>query len=543
MRSIMATIMASTKPLLIGAIVLGIFSGCGKKKDKDDGGPAVGKVEAAFTRSSNESGVPSRLMLAVAWLESRISPEYATAFYLAPGEEEPRLAKGLRLTQSAFGMPVSTFGLDKEGADSSKLEVQADSYGKWVKKKLTDLKVDSHPGNSEDKVQWILRLAELHRDVPNNKRNLQALFAREIVSILNQGFIWQDPRNGEVLRFAKEEPAIKLSDLKAATRKQLEITTMTGDVPGTRYFQLNHTADPRGNEPKRIQVVHCPLSLSACLMLQDASDDEIRLGAHFAIPDTLAPDIFERALQIHDLHEVVQQTNGLGQVEEIRDSVVIMMTGNSGRYVNGVRMRANPNWLTESQLQLLGNVVNDACLTIFPDDEEGQKRCKNSEGSGSIDFRSQGASKVYQWGQIADYEGSIFSSYVREPGRKAGTTFEFMDQRQQFRAGEPVNFAVNFGNNAKFIVLQRLVRCPDERLTWNSELQFSLRSQSRYDFSNLVRLYDSGPNRNGEQFLRAMVYGNQRELLGWATDNVHITDFEKGGSGDSSSAVAPTSCD
>lgn len=522
-------------------IAIGLVVSCGKKSPKDDGGPSMGKVEAAFLRSSNESGVPARLMLAISYLESRISPEYASAFYLEPGAEEAKVAKGLRLTQSAFGLPLSTFGLE-QGADASKVEIQADKYGKWVKSKLIDMKLDPHPTTSEDVVQWILRLAELHRDPKTNKSNFRALFAREVIHTLNQGFLWQDPRTGELLKFTKQDPSIKLSDLKPATKKQLELTTLTGDVPGTRYFQLGHTAQPKGNVPRRIEVIHCPLALSACLMLQDSSDDEVRIGAHFAIPDVIGPETLERVLQIHDLSEVVEITGNEGQVNEVKDAIVIMLTGNSGRYVDGVRLRANPEWLTEPQLQLLGTAINDICGEIHADNEEARAKCSAIEGKDAPIFYSQGNSKVYQWSQIADYEASIFSSYVKEPGRKAGTAFEFPDDRRQFHAGEPLSFALNFGNNARTLVLQRLVRCPDERLAWYSEVTVHPTSQVRWDFSNLIRWSDSGPNRNGEQFVRAMVYAAQDVLLGWATDSIHITEFEKDAAGNNLGSVAPTAC-
>lgn len=526
--------------LSVSFCCLATFAGCGQKKEKDDGGPAVGKAEAGFLRSANESGVPARLMLAVSYLESRISPEYATAFYLAPGSDDPKLAKGLRLTQSAFGLPLSTFGLE-QGADASKVEVQADRYAKWVKSKLGDLTLASHPTTSEDTVQWILRLAELHRDAKINKRNLQALFAREVINVLNEGFIWQDPRNGEVLRFPKEDPAIRLSDLTPATKKQLEIATVSGEVPGTRYFQLAHTAQPRGNVPRRVEVIHCPLALSACLMLQDSTDDEVRIGAHFAIPDVIGPEVVERVLQIHDTDEVVELTGNEGQVNEIKDAVVIMMTGNSGRYVDGVRLRANPSWLSESQLQMMGTAINDICGNLHQSNEDDRAKCIATEGRDGPTFYSQGNSKVYQWSQIADYDATIFNSYIREPGRKAGTAFEFPDQRHQYHAGESLNFALNFGSNAKMLVLQRLVRCPDQRLAWYNEVSVQTRTQGRLDFSPfLLHWYDSGPNNNGEQFLRAMVYGSsQKELLGWATDNVYITDFEKEGV----APIAPAACD
>jgi hypothetical protein len=512
---------------IIATILLSLMtSGCGSSGNGGGSSQSANKIEAAFLRSASEFGIPYRILLAVAYLESGMSPESSSALYLAEGSSENVDSKELRFGQSAFGIPLDDFNFE-EGEDTSGLEAQVRGYARYIREKLDreNIKLSVNPVTSEDKIQWLLKIAEFHRQSKINSSSLHALFSRELVQVLNNGFYWQDPNTKMTIRLNPEAPEIRISELSDRTKRSLNIFTQTGDA-GAQKLQLLVLSQPQTNNPKNITFVHCPLTASACLAMQDYAEDETRLGAHFIVPNTMTPDVLDHAIQVRGLDEAVDITGTYGDTVQVNNSIVVMLTGNSGRYVDGVRLRANPTWVTEEQLQAAGLLVNRLCNILHNQNFNKVRECVATGGDLGINYWHQGKSKVYRWGDVADFDQTIFESYMQMPEQKGGVAFDFPGRRVQYRAGENINFSVNFDTSAKLLVLQRMVRCRDNRVVWFSEYSAQFNSVTRHGIQQ-KQIYDAGPNHNGDQFLRALVYRGTDELLGWATVKLQITNFDE----------------
>ena len=50
--------------------------------------------------------------------------------------------------------------------------------------------------------------------------------------------------------------------------------------------------------------------------------------------------------------------------------------------------------------------------------------------------------------------------------------------------------------------------------------------RGKKDFTFQQVYFDSGPNRNGDQFFRVRIYGKDRHLQGWSIDRIFLKDFE-----------------
>ena len=90
------------------------------------------------------------------------------------------------------------------------------------------------------------------------------------------------------------------------------------------------------NIPTGILVTHCPFDVSTCLALQSTKANntkQVRLGAHYIIPsDTEA---LRRPIKILPHREPVLLTDPQGGIMTVTNRIVVMLTGKSGRYVEG----------------------------------------------------------------------------------------------------------------------------------------------------------------------------------------------------------------
>jgi hypothetical protein len=523
--------------VLMGVLSAAVwFTACGKESGGGGGGGS-GKpkpVGEAFALAQKSTRVPSRFLMAVGYLESRLSPENAQATYLSIGKEDQSLTRGTVMTQTAFGKTFEDLGLDPLKEESALLETQIAAYSKWVQPQIEGLGLASDPKTDEEKYQWVMNLAQLQRkSLKQQRRNVQIIFARELIDILNNGFVWQDPRSGERIELKAEKKPLDVMNLSPDAQAWFDLTELDADFYIATYLPL--ITVPTGdfeNKPKRIEVIHCPLSLSGCLELQSrmmdgdpALGEYVHLGAHYIIP----PDnkLFTKVIQVADHNEPMIITDAEGENVPVDDAIVVMLAGHSGRNVLGERQPAIPTWFSSQQLGLMGQLADDICTLLARKDPENvaYETCKSTDTQKGVRFRHQGESEEYRWGDIPDFDPSIFDAYLRSPGG-LGTevAFEFSKGKRQFSAGKSIPLTILFNSTAKSVHLERLARCPDGKVVWEQVRNQQVRGERKITFKETY--FDSGPNRNGDQFFRARVYGKDSLLIGWAIDQVFLNKFE-----------------
>lgn len=519
------------------------FVGCGKKSSAGGGGRPVGQVERAFIKASQATGVPVRFLMAAGYAESRLVPDNATSNYVALDNPSAAVARGTVMTQTAFGVTFEKLGLDPSKEESKTLAVQVDAYARWVQAtlKANGVTLSSDPNTAEEKYYWIENLALLHRDGLSERRTVQIMFARELISVLNEGFTWQDTKEDRAMHLAKESPAINVNapDFPQSGKNWFKLDHSIGiDLVDVPYYKL--ATLPSGtvtNDPRRIEVIHCPLSLSACLELQTRSQDGdaslgsyVYLAAHYVIPSD--SDVYQpspvRIIQVAPHNQAVTLTDSRGENVKIQDAVVIMLTGNSGRTLSGTRQPAIPTWFSDSQLKAMSSLINDVCTLLSTKDTNPVNRdeCMQTDGDLGIRFRHQGPSEEYRWGDIADFDETIFNAYLKNPGGLTDeVAFELAKGSREFQAGTAIPLTVLFNSSAREVQLERLSRCQSGKLIWEPVHIEQVRGETRAVIEESY--FDAGPNFDGEQFFRARVYGRDTKLAGWSIAQVFLHGYEK----------------
>ncbi|MBI2601752.1 MAG: hypothetical protein HYW48_01740 [Deltaproteobacteria bacterium] len=497
--------------------LLSLVVSCGDSGGKHGGskGPES-PVEQAFLESAAKYGLPPRLLMAVAYLESRMNPRKAFTLY---GAEE----KGPVIGQTAFGISRQDLRV-AEGADGDSFKIQIAAYGQWLSEKLKGLKLPKDPASSEEKFSWIWQVAQAHRQGSLAERDLRVLFAKELMEILNSGFTWQDAESKTVIQLPKESPVLQSKNFRDVPEDLLRLRTSPAQVFSARYFPLvQHSSGEEKIVPKGLEIIHCPFALSACLEAQGADSGEL-IEAHYVLPQDNT--FFETPLQLTP-HEIPLRRLRTDGVITKNDKVVIMLSGASGKMVGGSRLDANPLWLTKWQLHRLGELVVDVCAQLAYDHRESLLLSKEEcvqVGKG-VSFRTQGENDPYEWGDIDDYDHKIFTSYLSSPGGLSGETeFVFKTEQKIFEQGAPVPFHLAFQLDVRTLELEKLVRCSHGRTVWSVIERIGVRSETKKEFERTF--WDGGPNKNGEQFLRAKVRGKKGELKGWAMTTLMIKNFE-----------------
>jgi hypothetical protein len=518
-------------------VVLAAVASCGPSKKAGNGeGAKPAPVEAAFSLSARQGGIPVRFLMAVGYLESRLTPQNATANYVALDNATDPVARGTVMTQTAFGQTFEALGLDPAMEDSQALEVQIRAYSEWVRTQVASLNLPANPRTPEEKFYWIENLANLQRRGITQRRNVQILFARELIRVLNEGFVWQDPRDGSKIALDPETPPIDIEKFPENGRNWLTMVELDSQVGLSASFLPLASAswdDEFENVPRRIEVIHCPLSLSGCLELQSrGAESDIHLAAHYVIPAFVQSpkekDIINKVVQIAEHKKALILTNNRGESYPVTDAIVIALVGNSGRLVAGERQPAEPTWFSDRQLRFLGQLVVDLCQYMSQKTPEAVRyeACIATTGDLGVQFRHQGDSEEYRWGDIPDFDRNIFEAYIRSPnGLGTEVAFEFDRSRREFRAGETVSFNVLFNAIAQQVKVERLARCRDGTTVWELVSNDDVRGKTRLPFQKVF--FDGGPNRNGEQFFRARVYGQDSRLIGWHVNKVALRDYEK----------------
>ncbi len=520
------------------------FIHCGSKKSS---GPAtnkkIGPVESAVIKSSSLYKIPARILLSVGYLESRLeSSKSSTTYQTDPQAEEQMLS--LYHGETAFGLTWEELDLEKN-KDRETLAIQIENYARWLTQKLahSGIKLNPNPITAEDKFQWIWEISQLHRKGVRNSRNVQVIFAKELIQILNAGFIWQDKNSHELIRLEKEQVPLKIESFNTSSQNLFNLDLDYAEIDRAQFFALSEFNPYDGNKPKRILVTHCPFTLSTCLDIQQTENEngEAFLGAHYIIPSTFEPldksMHMDRVLQVNSHAKIVNLTNEKGEKIEINDAIVIMLVGSSGRYVNGVRQSADPTWFNSLQLKYLGRVVNDLCAYLEKTAGVNRNECSNPKHENGVKFQVQGNHEKILWGDIPDFDELIFSSYIFSPEGLGGELkFIFENGKKEFLAKDPITLNLEMQLRAKLIEIEELVRCPDHKnLTWYRIRRENIRSTNKVKITD--NIYDKGPNENGEHFYRALLYGNKNELMGWAIDRIMVQGFD-----DDNGTVAPKVC-
>lgn len=498
------------------------FAGCGgnSKKNKQEG-PALSPIEKDFHIFAQQNNLPPRMLMAVAYLESHINPTPSTTVY------NNELPLGPEIADSAFGIERKELGLNPD--EEPDLKSQIEAYAKWLGRKAEGLKLEPNPITLEQKFNWLLLIAGEHRG--NDHRNIRAVFILELIKILNEGFTWKDPKNGQILQFLPETPKIDPTSLETIGQNLLRLYVQNSDSQLADLFPQIHPNKPGEHEkPNGILINHCPFSLSACLKLQLSAEGgkNVFFGSHYLIPQD--DSIYPKPIQVSMNSNPVFFMNENGE-KTISNKVIITLVGKSGFLDKGVRLKANPNWMTKWQLQRLGALVQDICQTIsnLPQATTNYESCMTiNEG---IQFKVGEDPNVYKWGDIADFDQRIFYAHIKAfRGLPGEANFVIEKQNNIFHAGEPIKLTLKFQLQARNITLQRLIRCADQSLKWHTIRDMQVKSQTSLQFSPLY--WDGGPNGDGQQFFRAKVYGNisqedkKRELLGWDTTEVFLINYD-----------------
>ncbi len=517
---------------LAGACSLGLLlnscNGSKKKTASAEDAAKVSTLETEFALSGETHNVPMRFLLAVAYLESHIaetptSVDYGGKHIIPPNGE------------SAFGIPRAQLELPAEIAID--LQSQADAYAHWLAQNVQLLLVKD-PQTVDEKMQWIFEIALLHRKTADT----QALFARELLTILNLGFNWYDTRRHEFVNLSPESPTIDIVNLSKSNQSRLTLDLRSAQTMRARTLILakNIPAHLTAQVPTGVELVHCPFSLSACLDLQivAANSSTFSLGAHYIIPQD--PTLVDFPLQVA-LHEIrVSYLGTDGGITATRDKIRLMLVGYSGRFLAGSRLVANPDWLSKWQLQSMGQLVSELCgqfdkKTTLRPSPQGALASDSSEdtacttiGKGlTVTAPLPGASS-YKWGEILDFDPLVFSFYLGGGDRQIDESKLILnEQNRVVEAGQEIAMGLEFSDQAMHLELSRLVRCPNGTPIWSPVERGEIQGESSYQFYN-KRYWDGGANSSGEQFFRAKVFGKDKNFLGWDVVHLTIRDFIQG---------------
>ncbi len=504
------------------------LSSCGEPQEESKSSSKPSEVEKHFVEAASKHKLPVRFLMAAGFLESNMSPEVEmTPYYQADSADRvKKVYLGTTLTETAFGLTRDALGISA-GEEGDDLKVQIDAYAAWVESHLDkNLALDSNPGTVDDKYYWLWQLSRLHRNGEEQRRNIRVIWATDLMNILNEGRTWQDPKTGQTLTLAPENPPLDLEEFPADGRKWMKLETSGSDISNARMFELtneNHTE--LVNTPTHIKIIHCPLTLSACLELQDTTlNNPIALGAHFMVPQD--EKLFAKALHLTQLDRPVSITDQNGKKQQITDAIVIMLVGNSGRYIEGIRKNADPTWFTASQLRKLGAVISGVC-NVLSQTISGFDRaaCQEPENKNGVHFQLQGQRTTYRWGDVPDFDKSIFYAYLRSSDYniEGEAEFVFPSDKKTFKATDTIEFEARFPPGVTWIRLQRAMRCDDQQLVWETVRSDAVQKAKSYKYN--IQVLDAGPNGNGRQFFRTMVNDEDNKLTAWAIDDLYVTGF------------------
>ena len=500
---------------VVSVLITFLLFGCGGSHNSSSSSN-LGPIESKLREVSLKYQIPYELLFAVGMKESGFTPRKSSSIY-----RENKI--GFEISETAFGLSFEELGLESI-EENETLIPQIEAYAAWLRSKVdqTDLSLELGVGNNDELYDWIWQISMAHRAGNSLKKNIQVLFALEMIKTLNQGAIWQDLDSGEILTLEPRNPPLDINtSFSSPIQKNLQLVTQTSEILSVDYMQLEYQQFPDiVNKPKYIKVIHCPFNLSACLATQntDTEKNSALIEAHYVIPQDAA--LIQKPIKIKQHQIPVRLTNQNGQIEIIRDAIVIMLVGDSGRYVEGERIRSDPKWYTNYQLQQLSSVVIGVCGLMHHNDPSiDEQVCMTPGKQGGVEFKAQGASESYRWGDIADFDKDIFWTYITNADQLSGTTeISFDNNKAIYLSGSDVQTQVKFIRGARKVRVEFLERCRNNKVVWSTLQTSFVRDISEVQLTR--KFYSKGPNGNGQHFLRALVYGEDGSLAGW-----QVTDF------------------
>ncbi|RZA25009.1 MAG: hypothetical protein EOP10_08145 [Proteobacteria bacterium] len=493
---------------------------CGKSSSPQTAPIILPPIQQALTTTSTTQRIPADILASVLFKESGLSGAPTGSLY-----GPTNTAIGPKLGETAMGLPRDTLGLDASMENDS-IAVQMTAYGKWVRGKLDEAHLDLPVSlaRADDVYDWIWQLARMHYPDATSPKNLQILFAMELLKTLNQGFIWQDPNSSERLELPARVPAIQITDFSDTVQANLLFDSRVSDILAADYLQLTYYNETSVlNRPRRIEVIHCPYTVSNCLANQLDPTNPAPLQAHYVIPADYS--VLPRPVKILPHSTPVRRLNEDGQIQTTTDAIVIMLVGNSGRYVEGERTQVNPNWYTKEQLSDLGKVIIGLCQALPRENPVVTTETCSTIGTG-IQFSDASRHKRFQLGDIPDYEASIFESVVRNPSNINGAvSAKLPANTKTFASGSPISVEFTFIKGTSRLEIQRLERCVSGKTVWVPINTQYLRSVDRKSVD--ITLYDDGPNKNGQQFIRAMAYAADGSFMNWSNTSFFLSGFDR----------------
>lgn len=506
------------------------FSACGEKKPAPAPAPVYGKTDMAFLEAERDQNIPKRFLMAVGYMESRLSAQPATALY---GDRS--VSTGL--ISSAFGIGIDELEF-AEGDDPLLLVDQVKAYATWLNENMVgESQLARTPRTLDEKFAWIQGIARAHRTTGTGSQELVSIFMYELIDVLNRGFLWKSPDGKETLELKPESPAIEIGKLQANNQKSLELTQVTGEVRGySQTISLPYVNRYKGqNNPKRVEIIHCPLSLSGCLALQknNPDRDQLVLGAHYVIPNENIGPLGYTALQIADHDEVVFLTDDNGEPQPVKDSIVIMLAGMSGRIIESNYQWINPEWYSDEQLKNMGQLTFELCKRFYAIEQTQLDACMDYTNPDiGVKFHFAKPDGGFRWGDIADFglnvgDHLIFHTYIVERKLRGEAVMSLPANSQVYQNGQDVQVKVDFQSGVQAVELQQLLRCQDgKRLVWDRIAFDQISNETSITFSK--KFIGRGPEGNGSQYLRVLAYqdGTQEILLGWDMGRVYIENFD-----------------
>lgn len=509
--------------LVLSFVLLNVSCGNSKSGDEVPAAP-LGEMNAALQSASRNYGIPLRYMQATAYVESGLNASPASA-KLVGNNNGSRLST----SESAFGLSFAMLKLDDK-PDNYNLTAQAPAYAAYVKDEITKtgLNLSVNPANLTDKYDWVVNLSRIHRPGAEVNRDLQILFARELTRVLNQGFRYEDATTGEIVELKPETEMIDITRLPDHLQETLSLYATDSDIMSAVSLRIfpedSHTRD---NLPQRVQVIHCPFSFSTCLQqMQQNVPGRPKLEAHYVIPTDFTT--INKPVQVARHSESVSVVDASGQAQTLRDAIVIMLTGQSGFYQNGTRITANPIWFTKEQLIQLSWVVRDLCPTLKRNNSSlDAQRCMQATPKGAVTFQTADLTYAgYRWGDIPDFNEDIFWAYLQAQSKLPGDTqFSWRDPSKTFNAGSAIDLTVQFYPGIAEVTVQQAKRCDDNRLIWSTIWSQQVQNIAQKSFP--ITLYAPGPNKTGQQFVRALLYSSKGTLEAWTQDTFSIRNFNQ----------------
>lgn len=472
---------------LIAAIVA--TSSCGPDEEEKPPAPKSSSIELAFTNASSKHKIWQKLLFTIAYLSSKI-------------EHYPQSEAGednLPITETIFGLKAETLGIPTD----SSIPDQIEAYSSWLEQDKKIIELETNPEDSNQRVDWIWKLAGRH--FPNS-RELQVVLTLELIDLMNEGFTWYDPELDQHHK-VNPEPTIQIEDLSPEYRSVLSRRLGLSEAAPAASFLPIVRNSPGQATPNSVLISHCPFTLSLCLKLQTMSIHP----AHYIIPPS--PDHARESFQIRYHQEPIT-------TDQTDNAVVVMLTGYSGRIVDGVREAVNPLWLTKWQLEQMGQLTYLVCRELSRNPNVHLDSCLTVTGTGSgVHFLKHPQDEPYRFNQLADFSELIFSAYINGKGNAAGDA-ALQLPTSPVQPNQAVNISASVLKEARLLQLERLVRCGKNDLRWirqNSELTTngSVQITKAYD--------DPGPNFDGHQFLRITAFdATGTRLLGWDHGSVKI---------------------